>query len=343
MASRFPPSRRQLRLGSAPGSSEFRVLLSSSLKYGLTVGNYTSERISLAQLGREIVEPKSQEESHNASLKAALFPGTFVEIYEYFKGKKLPERSFFQNTATREFKVPREHAEQIVSIFTANMDFVGLIRTTKAGRWLSIEAASAAKSESHADDAGEAASTEEASRISDESTRESSDERLVAVKSNRRAEGSERRVFITHGKNKSFVDPIKKLLGFGELVPVVSVEQQSVSKPVPEKVLDDMRSCGAAIIHVDAEETLIDKEAKERTIINPNVLIEIGAAMALYGRRFILLVREGVKLPSNLQGLYEVRYREDALDGDATIRLLEAINDIKKNPLPASGLNLLRP
>jgi len=64
------------------------------------------------------------------------------------------------------------------------------------------------------------------------------------------------------------------------------------------------------------------------------VLIEIGAAMALFGRRFILLVREGVKLPSNLQGLFEVRYTGDTLDGDATIKLLEAINDIKNHAMP---------
>ncbi len=115
---------------------------------------------------------------------------------------------------------------------------------------------------------------------------------------------------------------------------VISIEKQSVSKPVPDKVMEDMRSCSAAIIHVDAEQTLIDKDAKEHKIVNPNVLIEIGAAMALYGRRYILLVREGVELPSNLQGLYEVRYKGDALDGEATIKLLEAINDIKNNPLP---------
>ena len=95
-----------------------------------------------------------------------------------------------------------------------------------------------------------------------------------------------------------------------------------------------MRSCGAAIIHVDAEQKLIDQEAKAHIIINPNVLIEIGAAMALYGRRYILLVRESVELPSNLQGLYEVRYKGDSLDGDATIKLLEAINDIKNHPIP---------
>src|SRR5262249_52088455 len=141
----------------------------------------------------------------------------------------------------------------------------------------------------------------------------------------------------THGKNKTFLDPIKKLLAFGELTAVISVERQSVAKAIPDKVMDDMRSCGAAIIHVDEEQRLIDGSANEHVIINPNVLIEIGASMALYGRRFILLVKDGLQLPSNLQGLYEVRYAGDTLDGDATIRLLGAINDIKNHSLPGRG------
>lgn len=141
-----------------------------------------------------------------------------------------------------------------------------------------------------------------------------------------------RRVFITHGKNKEFVEPIKQLLSFGEMEAVVSVEKQSVSQPVPDKVMNDMRNCGAAIIHVEDEMTLIDSEAKEHVVLNPNVLIEIGAAMALYGKRFILLVKDGVKLPSNLQGLYEVRYTGPNLDGGATIKLLQAINEMKKTP-----------
>jgi len=129
------------------------------------------------------------------------------------------------------------------------------------------------------------------------------------------------------------------LLEFGELAAVVSVDRQSVSKPVPEKVMDDMRVCGAAIIHVDDDYTIVDKEGREHVIINPNVLIEIGAAMAFYGRRFILLVKEGIKLPSNLQGLYEVRYVNDGLDASATIRLLEAIKDIKNYALPTDTVS----
>jgi hypothetical protein len=48
-------------------------------------------------------------------------------------------------------------------------------------------------------------------------------------------------------------------------------------------------------------------------------------------------VRDGVKLPSNLQGLYEVRYTGAILDANATIKLLEAIRDIKNYPLPTQS------
>src|SRR5437773_12456989 len=101
--------------------------------------------------------------------------------------------------------------------------------------------------------------------------------------------------------------------------------------------MDDMRSCGAAIIHVDAERTIIDKEGNEHVLLNPNVLIEIGAAMAFYGRRFVLFVREGVKLPSNLQGLFVVWYTGENLDANSTLSLLDSIKDIKNHKLPTDA------
>ena len=56
--------------------------------------------------------------------------------------------------------------------------------------------------------------------------------------------------------------------------------------------------------------------------------------MALYGRRFILLVQEGVHLPLNLQRIHEVRYTGEKLDADVTLKLLDAIQDIQNHPLP---------
>jgi predicted nucleotide-binding protein len=142
------------------------------------------------------------------------------------------------------------------------------------------------------------------------------------------------RIYITHGKNRNLINSIKEILGYGELEPVVSVEEPTVAIPIPNKVIDEMRSCGGAIIHVDDDQRVEDSTGKSIIILNSNVLIEIGAAMALYGRRFILLVKEGVTLPSNLQGLNETRYSGDSLDGETTIRLLKAVNKLKIERIP---------
>ena len=135
------------------------------------------------------------------------------------------------------------------------------------------------------------------------------------------------RVFITHGKNRKILDQIKRLVAYGKLEPVIAMEHETAAKPVPQKVMDDMRTCKAAVIHVDPEQILLDGNGEEVELINENVLIEIGAAMALYGDKFVLLVEEGVSLPSNLQGLYECRYKGDELNMTAVMKLLEAFND----------------
>ncbi len=120
---------------------------------------------------------------------------------------------------------------------------------------------------------------------------------------------------------------------FGKFDAVVAKDRETAAKPVPDKVMDDMRSCQAAVIHVGSEGFLLSASGEQVPQINGNVLIEIGAAMALYGRRFILLVEDGLRLPSNLQGLYECRYSGDQLDMDGGMKLLEALN-IFRNDTP---------
>lgn len=66
--------------------------------------------------------------------------------------------------------------------------------------------------------------------------------------------------------------------------------RQTVSKPLPDKVVSDMRSCGSAIIHVDAETVLRDKDDKEQIIINSN-----GADR---NRRSISTLRQTLHTPS---------------------------------------------
>ena len=326
----LPPTETAIAMGLSPGSSEFRILLSSSIKYGLTSGSYNSERVSLEEAGRNIVEPRSPEDERRSLILAALTPPTFRAIYDYFRSKKLPDEAFFVNTVVREFQVPREHAVKCVQVFTTNLEQTALIHVTNTGKWLStdtggIVVAPVSPASNQLNGDGDA-DTEEETKLPP----------ITQHKATPAVEGDKRlsRVFITHGKNTAFIIPLKDLLSFGQLEAIVSTERESVAQPVPDKVMNDMRSCGAAIIHVEDEQKLIDANEREQIVVNPNVLIEIGAAMALYGRRFILLVKEGIELPSNLQGLYEVRFSGEKLDGEVTIKLLKAINEIKNFPLP---------
>ena len=135
------------------------------------------------------------------------------------------------------------------------------------------------------------------------------------------------RVFITHGTNKRILDQVKELVTYGKFEPVVAMEHETPAEPVPQKVMSDMRTCRAAVIHVSAETILYDEAGNEVPQINGNVLIEIGAAMALYAGKFVLLVQEGLELPSNLQGLYECRYSGDELNMTAIMKLLKAFNE----------------
>ena len=136
-----------------------------------------------------------------------------------------------------------------------------------------------------------------------------------------------KRLFITHGKNFKILDQVKQIVLFGKFEPVIAIEHETSAKPVPKKVMDDMRECCAAVIHVNTDRVLLDNAKNEIPLINENVLIEIGAAMALYGDKFVLLVEEGVTLPSNLQGLYECRYDGAELSADAMLKLLKALNE----------------
>lgn len=326
-----PPLRVASAVGLSPTSSHFKMLCGASIAYGVTAGGYNAATITITPLGDRIVRPKKEGDDLTAKREAFLRPRVINKFLTEYNGSPLPREDIAQNVL-EDLGVPKERTAEVFSIISTEATSLGLSQTIKGKVYIDLSGVA------------EPPSTDTPTDKQDSGEQPADTENVPengappippvppapAVQSNAQI----RRVFVTHGKNREFVEPIKQLLQFGELEAVVSVERQSVSQPVPDKVMSDMRSCGAAIIHVEGEMRLMDTEAKEVIVLNPNVLIEIGAAMALYGRRFILLVRDGVKLPSNLQGLFEVRYEGDKLDGNATIRLLQAINELKKQPPP---------
>jgi predicted nucleotide-binding protein with TIR-like domain len=289
----------------SPSSSQFKMITGASIAYGLTEGGYDAAMISLTALARRILSPKAEGDDAAAKREATLKPRIISTFLQKYDDSPLPSATIAMNVL-EDMGVPRERVKPVYDLIVESAEHVGFFKTIKDKRYIDLHGTAPKVQEPQ----------DETELIEDSDENQSIPE--SAIKPAQPAQANNR-VFITHGKNQTFIEPIRKLLSFGGFEAVVAAEKQTISQPVPDKVMDAMRSCGAAIIHIDAEQKLIDSDAKEHTVLNPNVLIEIGAAMALYRKRFILLVREGVQLPSNLQGLYEVRYLGDKLDSDVTI------------------------
>lgn len=318
-----------------PKGSQLKVLSGAAIAFGLIDGGAQAATISVTELAKSILRPKEEDADRVAKREAVLKPRIFGEFLRQYDSHPFPRQDIALNILEG-MGVPRGKIGEVLDRLDTSARSVGFLEEINGKNYVSLQGFSRATNSDNADETNDGSEPEPAAlpRPLAISPTAIVNTRVTTLATAIVDDERRRRVFITHGKNRDLVEPIKKLLEYGELEPVISVERQSVSQPVPEKVMDDMRSCGAAIIHVDADRTITDKEGHEHVLLNPNVLIEIGAAMAFYGRRFILLVRDGVKLPSNLQGLYEVRYAGDALDATATIKLLEAIKDIKNHALP---------
>lgn len=322
-----------LALGISPTSSAWPALAGASIAYGLTEGGVNANTIKLTQLGRKLVAPEEEGEDLVARREAILKPRILKEFFERYRRAKLPNDTIGANVL-KSLSLPADRVQSALEIIKANGRYAGIIRETPTGPFVNLDSpgvpAPTATPELPEHDAS----------ASDTAAETAADVRQPAAISQNTSQtalppcapgfdAKLNRVFISHGKQKSIVAQIKELLTFGSFEPVVSVERESTAIPVPEKVFEDMRSCGAGVIHVGGEGKYIDKEGNEHTKLNDNVLIEIGAAMALYGKKVILFVERGVTLPSNLQGLYRCDFEGDRLEYDSTMKLLKTFSQFR--------------
>lgn len=324
-----------LSLGISPTSSSWQTLTGASIAYGLTDGGVNASVIKLTSLGRRLVAPEEEGEDMVARREGVLKPRILREFFEKYRRAKFPNDTIAANVL-KSLGLPADRTASAVEIIRANGSYAGIIRDTPTGPFINLDSPGVPRPTATSD----LVLSSNASQFEDilaNGTDGSPSTPVAAVAAPAAVasaaaptfDAKANRVFITHGKQRAIVSQIKELLTFGSFEPVVSVERESTAIPVPEKVFEDMRSCGAGVLHVGAEGKYIDKEGNEHTKLNDNVLIEIGAAMALYGKRMILLVEKGVSLPSNLQGLYRCEFEGDKLDYESTMKLLKTFNQFR--------------
>jgi hypothetical protein len=314
-----------LSLVISPTSSSWQALAGSSIAYGLTDGGVNANVIKLTPLGRKLVAPEAEGEDLGARRESILKPRISKEFFERYRRAKFPNDAIAGNVL-KTLGLPADRVAAALEILKANGRYAGIIRETPTGPFVSLDSPGVPAP----------TATQELPEHEVEEDRPGGEAPDAGVpppaapgRSVAAFDPKTTRVFISHGKKKEIVTQIKELLAFGNFDPIVSAERESTAIGVPEKVFEDMRSCGAGVLHVGAEGKYLDKDGGEHIKINDNVLIEVGAAMALYGKKVILLVERGVVLPSNLQGLYRCDFEGDRLDYEATMKLLKTFSQFR--------------
>lgn len=108
----------------------FKDLLKSSSLYGLTSGTGETATVRLVELGEDIVAPDSPQKRQYALLNAFRTVNQFRDVEEFYKGKKIPEDEFFENTLARNFKIPRERIKVFAKVFIENLTYLKAFRAS---------------------------------------------------------------------------------------------------------------------------------------------------------------------------------------------------------------------
>jgi len=313
----------------SPASSKWRIITGAAVAYGLTDGAYNAKEISLTPLGERIVAPLVEGDDEIALKEAALKPSVLADFYHENNGKKLPKPEIAFNILQKK-GIPHDRINNVWEILKVNAKRINILKVISGSEWVNLDSrrtsiietdpstlSSPVKTEVDSIDLESGMSAEILQKMNNTSQPEKT---VQSIMNNERL-----RIFVSHGKSSAIiVGQLKELLFYGQMEPIISVERETTAIPVPDKVFDDMRTCDACIIHIDLEETPYGKH------LNENVLIEIGAAIALYEKRVVLLCKKDTKLPSNLQGLYRCEYDGDQLDYSSTMKLLKTMQELRE-------------
>lgn len=266
-------------LGTTPSSSGFRMKLTSSAKYNLTLGGYSDEDISLTPLGQQCVAPQNQDEARASLVKAASAPEIFRDFYRLLNGKRMPEELYAKNMLIRELNVHPDLASECFATIIANGLFSGILRTD--GQDLKVVFADGLTVE-HA--AITAQPEPPRTRVSETTRREA-----LTVGA---TDGSRPSIFVGYFEPSETVDRIVDILDGLELTivqgDVRSAESQSLA--LSADITRVMQNCVAGI--VIAPDTTSGSgsgadaphDARERAI-----WLFLGAATFQYGEKVVLV------------------------------------------------------
>jgi predicted nucleotide-binding protein len=312
-----------------PSSGPFRTLCGAAIGYGLTDGGPNAPLISLTPLGRRVVTPTEINDDARALREAALKPTIAQKFYGKYDGSPLPPENIARNVLAT-FGVPADRTKGVYNLLIENANFVGFVKKIKDKDFIDTgTSAPAVGSRTPTKAEGE----ENSSELDEfEPFDGGVDERDTSTP-NAQAPGTpapttKNAIFLGHGSNHKPMEQLVKILNEYGIPHKQAVEEANRARPIPQKVAEVMRECGAAILVFTADKEYFDSKGDSIWRPSENVSHELGAASVLYGDRIVIFKEKGIELPSNFSSVGYIEFEKDKL-GDKGIELFRELVSMK--------------
>ena len=301
----------------SPNSSNFRQLITSSSKYGLTKGGYMAEKIALTPLGNLIVTSTTDKEKSEGLLRALTNSPVMKTILEFYNKKQIPKEELLKNSLKKEFKISSGNVDICYNVLMENIKDFNLIEDIKGNKYLNITNFDSITTTDSVD-----IKNIEEIEPEIESTMEKSieDKNLPKVQQEKT-----RQIFVAHGKNRIPLEQLKNILEQFNVPYKIAIDEANQGRPISQKVSELMRECTSSIFLFTKDEETKDLEGNVVYRPSDNVVYELGAASVLYGNKIVIFKQEGVSFGSDFKDLGYISFDDDKLNAKAMDLMKELI------------------
>jgi predicted nucleotide-binding protein len=313
-------------LGLSPSSSNFRDILSSSYKYGLTEGTEKADQISLSAIG-EATTGKDAVKRLAGVRSAALRSPVFGQFFQDFGNKKVPSAEMLPKVLTTSYGVPRDLSLECASLVIENGRFAEIIREIGGSPHVLLEAdvAQLVQEGSITDSEGEEQQVDREAPATTLEPPPPPERRPTGNVPASQHSQPHKPIFVAHGKNKAPLQQLQALLTSFQIPHKVVIDEANLGRPISQKVRDTLEECGSAILIFTRDEQFVDKSGAEIWRPSENVVYELGAASYLYGDRIVIFKERGIHFPTNFQNIGYIEFESNDIQARTAELLKELI------------------
>lgn len=119
--------------GNSSSSSTFIKKIGALRSYGTFI--FDKQNYILSELGEKIAKPESYDEQADAIIQSFLKQENLKKIWETYKGKKLPQEEFLENSIQKILGIPTELKQKWAEYFVEAGKYAGLLEERDPGSY----------------------------------------------------------------------------------------------------------------------------------------------------------------------------------------------------------------